>query len=363
MKRVFLYAYDKMNLGDDLFIHTITKRYPNVQFYIRTDVRNKTALRQLDNLKVLDKNARIPQLLGRIRGSLAARYVQYWERRCCASVYIGGSIYMEYDTSPGFLEWLEFQAENQNFFSLGANFGPYRTKTYHQRLGQIFEKMRDVCFRDRWSCEQFPNCSRVRYAPDILFCHPMKKMPVRFNQVFVSVINCEGKDQNAGLSAMDGPYTANMARILKGYLDAGCTLVMASFCKAEGDETAIRRILSAMNCVDDPRITILSYDGTNAQTVTDAISQSAYVIASRFHATILALAAGRPVLPLIYSDKTMNVLKDLAFEGTLFDIRENAVWDYTESRRNWDQPTPVLSDTIKVAASDHFRELDKLLAD
>ena len=32
MNSVFLYAYDRQNLGDDLFVHTITKRYPDVQF-------------------------------------------------------------------------------------------------------------------------------------------------------------------------------------------------------------------------------------------------------------------------------------------------------------------------------------------
>ena len=33
-KRCFLYAYDKQNLGDDLFVHTICNRYPDAQFYM-----------------------------------------------------------------------------------------------------------------------------------------------------------------------------------------------------------------------------------------------------------------------------------------------------------------------------------------
>ena len=41
MKKVFLYAYDKQNLGDDLFIHTICKRYPKVKFYLWSDELNK----------------------------------------------------------------------------------------------------------------------------------------------------------------------------------------------------------------------------------------------------------------------------------------------------------------------------------
>ena len=31
MKKIFLYAYDHINLGDDLFIETIANRYPDTE--------------------------------------------------------------------------------------------------------------------------------------------------------------------------------------------------------------------------------------------------------------------------------------------------------------------------------------------
>lgn len=37
MKRIFLYAYDKVNLGDDLFIRYITNKYQNTKFYMVSD--------------------------------------------------------------------------------------------------------------------------------------------------------------------------------------------------------------------------------------------------------------------------------------------------------------------------------------
>ena len=41
MKRVCLYAYDKVNLGDDLFIRTIAARYTDTKFYLWSDGVNK----------------------------------------------------------------------------------------------------------------------------------------------------------------------------------------------------------------------------------------------------------------------------------------------------------------------------------
>ena len=53
MKKLFLYAYDHINLGDDLFIETIVRRYPHVKFYFWTDAKNKEVFKDLKNLKII----------------------------------------------------------------------------------------------------------------------------------------------------------------------------------------------------------------------------------------------------------------------------------------------------------------------
>ena len=74
MKKVFLYAYDRQNLGDDLFVHTIVRRYPHVQFYMWSDRKNREVFAHLPNLKVVDKDSRLAHLLYKLRPSLGARY-------------------------------------------------------------------------------------------------------------------------------------------------------------------------------------------------------------------------------------------------------------------------------------------------
>lgn len=361
MKRVFLYAYDKVNLGDDLFIQTIVRRYPNVQFYIWTDRENRTTFRDLPNLSIMDKDGRGVRLLARIRDSLPGRYRGWLEKRCDASVYIGGSIFMEYPNWEQFADWWKYKAEHYRFFALGANFGPYKTEDYRTKMRCVFERMEDVCFRDRYSLELFKDCRKVRCAPDILFSLPMPSATVKQKQVFVSVIDCAGRDDSHTLSAHDPFYVEQMAMLLKKHLADGCTLILASFCRTEGDERAIQKIIHAMGNTADPRIQCLAYDGTNAEVLLNAISESEYVIASRFHAMILAMAAGRPVLPVIYSDKTRYVLEDMSFSGTVFDLRSGIPWDYQRSRWNWEQCPESLSPEIKEDALHHFEKLDKLL--
>ena len=350
MKEVFLYAYDRQNLGDDLFVHTITKRYPDVQFYMWSDKKNRRVYAGVPNLKVIDKDSKFVHLLHKLRPSLIARYRSWIENRCDAVVYIGGSIFMEYPNWEQICSWWEYEAKNRHFYVLGANFGPYHTEAYRKKMEEIFRDCQDVCFRDKYSAELFPGV--VRQAPDILFGCPMPEVPVKEDQIFVSVINCAGRDESHNLNAHDDRYVANMAALLRQLLAEGKKIVLSSFCKEEGDEEGISKILSAMGCENDPRVRVLCYDGTNADALTTAIAESGGVIGTRFHATILAIAAGRPVLPIVYSDKTKHVIEDLGFTGTVYDLREDAPWTATE------MATIVAP---AAGAQGHFEKLDQVL--
>ena len=357
MKKAFLYAYDRQNLGDDLFVHTITKRYPHVKFYMWSDPENRETFRCLPNLKVLQKEGGMVRFLGRLRPSLAARYRNWMENRCEAVVYIGGSIFMEYENWAQILTWWEYTAENRPFYVLGANFGPYHTEAYREKIAQIYAKMKYVCFRDEYSYDLFRDVETVRRAPDILFSYPMPQVPVAEKQIFVSVINCAARDESHGLAEHDARYVENMAALLSKYRREGYRMVLSSFCAHEGDEEGIQKILKAMGAENASDIQVLNYDGTNAEELTEAIARSAFVIATRFHATILAIAAGRPVLPVIYSDKTLHVLEDLGFDGPMIDLR--TCEDYTAVG----VPADFSVDRKKLAeeAQKHFERLDEVL--
>ncbi len=354
MKKIFLYAYDKQNLGDDLFVHTIANRYPNAKIYIWSSAENKITFKSLKNLKVIARDSRFVRFLNKIRPSFVARYKAWYEKRCDAVVYIGGSIFMEYPNWEQLSTWWDWTAENRPFYVIGANFGPYHTEAYREKMAYIYAKMKDVCFRDHYSYDLFREVETVRYAPDILFSYPMPNVPTKQGHIFVSVIDCAGRDEAHSLSQYDENYVANMSSILNKYLAEGYSITLSSFCKEEGDENGIEKILGRLepSCVS--RVNILNYNGTNVEAITTAIASSELVIATRFHAAILALAANRPVLPIIYSDKTINVLNDIGFCGTLCDLRKDT---------DWPIPKDIILDfrisqEIKITPEKHFEKLD-----
>ncbi len=361
MKHVFLYAYDKVNFGDDLFIRTITGRYPDTKFYLWSDSLNQKNFADVHNLTVIDQKAKPICTIGKIWPSFPSRYRTWIEDRCDAVVYIGGSIFMEYPQWERYVMWWKAKALRNRMYVLGANWGPYSTPAYKDGIAEAFASMQDVCFRDYFSQKTFEDVPCVRYAPDILFSYPMPQCQVKEKQIFVSLIHCGG-DDHAELCSYKAAYIDNMSSLLKRYLEDGCSIILASFCKHEGDDIAVSEILG--NLITDDfagRISTLSYDGTNGSALLNAISESDYVIASRFHGVILALAAGRPVLPVIYSDKTLHTLDSIGFQGGRFDLRSAEPISYEESKENWSNSNAIQMDALCAAAQKHFLKLDLML--
>ena len=358
MKKVFLYAYDKQNLGDDLFIETIVTRYPKIKFYLWSDKENKKNFAYLSNLIIIDKDSWIVRLLNIIRPSLAVRYKMHYLNKATAHVYIGGSIFMEYPTWGNIVNWWKYQVEHYNFYVLGANFGPYKTEEYKNGMAKVFSKMKDICFRDQYSYQLFQNIDTVRWAPDILFAYPHMPKPKKIKkQLFLSPILCSDKN-DIRLKKAEESYLAMWESVLKEYGKLGYEFVFVSFCNEEGDREAIKKICER---IDRNSYRILEYNGTNQKIVLETIAESEYILASRFHATVLGMAAGRPVFPIIYSDKTKYVLEDMNFQGNYADIRDLKGIDFAFSKENLDKKVIIDTGLLKKEAEEHFKMLDKKL--
>lgn len=364
MKKVFLYAYDKQNLGDDLFVETIVTRYPKIKFYLWSDKENRKNFSYLSNLKIIDKDSCLVHFLNKIRPSLSARYKGYYLKKATAHVYIGGSIFMEYPTWKNIVNWWKYQVEHFKFYVLGANFGPYKTEEYKSAMSEVFSKMEDICFRDQYSYLLFENVDKVRWAPDILFAYNKMPKPKKIKkQLFISPIQCSDKNDNKLRNAEES-YLEMWDSILKKYAKEGYQFVFVSFCKEEGDIEAIKNICERIDKwseKDRHLYCILEYNGTNKAAVLETMAESEYILASRFHATILGMAAGRPVFPIIYSDKTKYVLEDMNFQGNYADIRDLKGVDFVFSKENLNRQIFIEVEVLKKQAEEHFKMLDQQL--
>lgn len=366
LKKVFIYAYDKINLGDDLFVHTLAKRYPNIRFLLWTDKCNKKTFQILKNIKVIDEQSLLLKLLRAIRPSLAVRYKATLELSCEAVVYIGGSIFIEYENWEQILTWWSYEALNRNFYILGANFGPYRSEGYRQGLAEVFNNVKDVCFRDSYSKNKFADVPSVRMAPDILFATEIPSRKRFEKRVFISVIDCKSKSEGDNqLAEYEICYLKSICKLILQFQKDGYCVTLSSFCKIEGDEIAIRKIVKNINKFSkdtaEQKLEIVNYNGSNAEDVLQAISDSDYVIATRFHAAILGLAAGKPVYPIIYSDKTRNVLADIGFNGTWQDLRNMSGVNYEACIKGLNQQNLKYVAQLKKDSVKHFEKLDEIL--
>lgn len=365
MKRVFLYAYTQSNLGDDLFVRHLLRRYPKVKFFLYGDKNVARVFREEKNLTVIEEDSWLIRHAGRIRQSLGARIKGFREKHCAAVVYIGGSIFIEYENWQTILGWWEYKAENGNFYALGANFGPWHTEEYRRQMSGIFSKMKDVCFRDKYSKGLFAEVPTVRYAPDILLGYSMPKAEVKKKQAFISIIDCASKDEGASrLAPFDSAYTRQMSFWADSLIEAGWNVVFSSFCEIEGDQKGIEKIRKQMNHGNE--VAEVNYHGDNTTRILQEIASSELIIATRFHAMVLGFSAGQAVIPVIYSDKSRNTLKDLSFEGFYEDLRswkENAApIDLEPALQNLEKQRLQNKDIVTKAADNHFLKLDERLS-
>lgn len=360
MKKVFIHAYDHVNFGDDLFVRTITGRYPDVQFYMQSDQKNKEIFADVKNLNILLGTEFPKKILKKIRPSLVSRYEANQLKKCDAIVYIGGSIFIEYPTWKNIVNWWKYQAENYPFYVLGANFGPYQSEAYREAMNQIFSELQDVCFRDQYSYQLFEENDHVRVAPDILFCLSDTRTAEKREEVIFSVINCKKKDEgNNKLAQYHEVYIQAMTTLAKAYLDQGKKLIYLSFCQEEGDEEAIWEIISSLGSCTEGKYEVVCYDGRNSSELLERLKYAEKIVAARFHAMILGLASGTAVLPVIYSDKTKHVLQDLDFPGDCLDIRNLEVQKLHEMRAA--ELSQAVIRELKKKSEAHFEKLDQVL--
>ncbi len=357
--KVFIYAYDQLNLGDDLFIAFLVQRYPHVQFEMLVSPNYKAAFAAHPNLHITDPNGGFSRLLQRIRPSFRSRYHEMIKSRCDCCVYIGGSIFIEYPTWRNIVNWWQYHTAKYPFFVLGANFGPYHEEAYRNTMKQVYDQTQDVCFRDRYSYELFRDCPNVRVAPDILFAQAFPKTEPK-KQVLVSVIDC--RENHTALSFAADAYEDFLCEILERYAGEGYRILLASFCKAEGDEIACERIRERLENAKIPSDAVY-YDGKNRTQLLEEIAASEMIIGTRFHATVLGMAAAeasdapKMLLPVIYSEKTKNMLCDIGYAGNTVDLR----MDLSKQPK---EASAVDKNSIKMAAAGaeaHFLKLDQKL--
>lgn len=320
MKMIRLYAYLYHNLGDDLMVEVLLKRYGNMVFYCDCDapIRNKRLISYpnfVDKEKLYEKYGRLNHILNiltlhRNDGFFFRWLFKQYERKCKCSVYVGGSLYMprSNESIDDRILREKRKMEQSPLFVIGTNFGE-EEKVFENAFKEYFSQCGGVSFRDKASYDKFSSLPNTQYAPDVVFNYDIQKSNNSLNRdtVLISVIDFYSRPS---LFQYADTYDRLIVEVCETCVRQNKTPVLVSFCELEGDTIAIERIYSLLPKSTRENTQSVFYRN-NLPEVLNAFAGASYVIATRFHSMILALKFQKPLFCISYNEKVKQVIQDM----------------------------------------------------
>ena len=330
MKHILVSFYPTNNLGDDLFIHILAEQFPDCKIDLMSSIRH--APRHLrSNVRIhpfsyfLALNSQLQKIIKKYP-PLSQKFWQFEKRyrreliqNSDAYLNIGGSLFMDRgdpeeeihfpaNKRPAY-DYISAPQNNGNSFLIGANLGPVFHESYWTNIRETFQAYNHVCLRDYASYRMLQDLPHVQYAPDVIFMAHQPEPEKIGENVVISVIDIGLRTKDHAV--IDAYYSLLRDTILR-FNSQNIPVTLVSFCKMEGDEDAIAHLMDMLP--DHANVSTCFYDG-NIQKLLSLMSNATYIVASRFHAMILALSFGKPVFPISYNCKIKHYLDDVDFQG------------------------------------------------
>ena len=133
------------------------------------------------------------------------------------------------------------------------------------------------------------------------------------------------------------------------YLKDNQKVILMAFCEAEGDTVFAEKISRTINS-DGLRIHV----HRDVEESLQIIANSKYIVATRFHAMILAWLMRKEVFVISYSEKTDHVIQDLFPEQSFVKVEDLS--DKTEMR--YSRISNEILNNIVSDASNQFTNLN-----
>lgn len=346
-RKVLITAYVAGNLGDDLFIAILCQRYPNVSFTMFCPLEYRMFYTNIQNLELLSESEIYnSDLLDEIT----------------LQIMIGGSLFMQPKDESRITDKFNSVSSsrlssNIPFLVIGANFGPYCNPLHYKLYNEWFSNLTDLCFRDKYSFNLFSGLTNVRWAPDIVF--NMKLPLVKSRKIIV--ISCIYHNNRIGLSNYSvNDYYTFLAEISNEYAKKGYHIIFQSFCEHQQDSIAALQICRLIEPQHQNKVSIFKYNGDTMQLLKTFL-QAEYVIGTRFHSIIISWLAQIPVYPIVYNEKTLNVLKDYGFRGNYANIDNLVTHSFDEIDYNRLHEYRLNCQNLVKNATQHFYKLDMFL--
>ena len=298
-KKILLFAYTKVNLGDNLFIYMLLKKYPNIDFYIHiVEKEYEQVYKVFPNMNYIYTGRNLDEI-----------DIEEFD----AYLYVGGSIFME--SEYGTKELKDFnkfikkcKEQGKSFFYMSCNFGPYKTQEYLDLARETFSLCDGICFRDKKSYDLFSDINSVMYSPDMAFSFKFdSKIEKEKKSIGISVINLEIREN---LKHLELIYNDFIKRIIIKFAKRNYKVYLFSFSEFEKDGEAIDNIVNTVPEQYRDNISKVIFD-KDVDDFLKKYSKMEYMVSGRFHSMILSILFGQKIYNLTYSPKQDNVIKEL----------------------------------------------------
>ncbi len=347
IKNVLLIAYTKANVGDDLFISMITKKYPNINFSIYVEnIDDAFAINNITNLTIINK-----------KFVFDTSIIQNYD----SIIYIGGSLFIEAPNSINRLQTLydfvkEAKALNVPFFYMGTNFGPYKTEEYLNLTRNVLKTVTHTCFRDKYSFDIFSDLNNVSLAPDIVFGLDINDTETIKKSIGISMIDLKKK---SNLQHVTKDYLKCLANNIKKYIDDGYSIYLFPFCDAEGDVEACNNLIEILPDSYSAKINIVDYN-SSLDDFMNIYSKMEFMICSRFHSMILSSKLGHKFIVLSYSNKLLTVVNDTKITSSYINL-ENITSDDLLDINSYQETNSEIINSLSKDSAKHFNSFNKLI--
>lgn len=364
---ILLHAYVAQNLGDDLFLSLICKRYPQHTFYLFAEGRFIEQYKQIPNLRIM-KIYVLPKLLrkvlckvGTINFDMSFEYFQRWILQKKAmkfaefQVWLGGSQFVETKNWRTILSYKKYQQQfHTPFVSISATAGPFLTEKYKQKAIEVIKGYDEICFRDKKSYEITGELSNARYEMDMVFALdriiPLKQK----KKIVLSMIDVHSKFRSTPNLGIE--YEKKLLEIAQYYNDCGYELCFLSCCTLQGDTRISQKLIAQIR--NPISVKIVEYTGDLAAFLAE-IADAQMMVATRYHANVVALRYGLKVLPIIYEDKTRFLLENLRRPGV--ELKEMHTISVKNINAYFIQLSPEEIRTCVESAKRQYQAIDELI--
>lgn len=379
---VCIRGFVKGNLGDDLFVDVLCRRYPNTRFVICGEKAYKRCFAEISNLKYISSDTVVFKLLFKViktpawcvnklilkcGGKKQFAYFgceQLLQLLSKENVLISGSVFMELQNKPfimGAKQVSEQKYYRRKPYVIGCNFGPYYNEEYRKFYQECFRKAKQICFRERYSYKMFEG-ENIQWGADIVFSYSKDRivLPEEKEYIAISVLNLN-KDVSRDSESVER-YVKGFADAIKSLLERGERVALVGFCNAQGDDAVIRDICE--RCANDKRILVYNYPTMNYREMIGVLAGAKAIISTRYHGMILGWLFGKRVLPIVYSSKMKHVIDDVNSEMPVcsLDDKEFSYYKLLDAYdRMLKEPYKIDIEGLVRSAQTHFEKLDKQL--